>query len=71
MRINREKLAVALIRLDLTGRELAALAGVSRSTVTAVRTGKSCSAETAAKLAAVCGQQILEAEQPRKRAGGA
>lgn len=71
MRVNREKLAVALVRLDISVGELAKLAGVSRGTVTAVRTGKSCSAQTAEKLAAVCGQQILEVEQTRKRAGGA
>ena len=50
MRINRERLAAALVRLDLNGNQLAEKAGVSRGTVTAVRTGKSCSPETAEKL---------------------
>lgn len=59
MRINREKLAIALIRLDITGSQLAEMAGVSRGTITAVRSGKSCSAQTAEKIAAVCGQDIL------------
>lgn len=63
MRINREHFAAALVRLDLNGNELAERAGVSRGTVTAVRTGKSCSAETAYKLAAVLGNDILGGER--------
>lgn len=60
MRINRERLAVAMIRLDLNGKSLAERAGVSRGTVAAVRSGKSCSDETARKLTAVLGEEILE-----------
>ena len=60
MRINRERLAAALVRLDLNGNQLAEKAGVSRGTVTAVRTGKRCSPETAEKLAAVLGKYIIE-----------
>ena len=62
MRINRERFAAALIRLDINGNQLATKAGLSRGTVTAVRTGKSCSKETADKLAAVLGKDILEGE---------
>ena len=62
MRINRERFAVALVRTDLNGNQLAKKAGVSRGTVTAVRTGKSCSKETADKLVAVLGEDILEGE---------
>lgn len=60
MRINRERFAAALVRLDLNGNQLAEKAGVSRGTVTAVRTGKSCSKETADRLAAVLGEDIIE-----------
>ena len=60
MRMNRERFAAALARLDLNGNQLAEKAGVSRGTVTAVRTGKSCSPETAEKLTAVLGADILE-----------
>ena len=60
MRINRERFAAALVRSDLNGNQLAEKAGVSRGTVTAVRTGKSCSPETANKLVAVLGKDILE-----------
>ena len=62
MRINRERFAAALARLDLNGKQLAEKAGVSSGTVTAVRTGKSCSPQTAEKLAAILGRDILEKE---------
>ena len=64
MRIDRVKFAAALARLDLNGNQLAEKAGVSRGTVTAVRTGKSCSKETADKLAAVLGREIIEEARP-------
>jgi putative transcriptional regulator len=60
MRINREKLAVALVRLGLNGKQLAEKAGLSRGTVTAVRSGKSCSFATAQKIAAVLGGDVIE-----------
>ena len=62
MRINRERLAVAMIRADLNVNRLAEKAEVSRGTVTAVRNGKSCSFETACKLASVLGEDIIEKE---------
>lgn len=60
MRVDRVKFAAALARLDLNGNQLAEKAGLSRGTVTAVRTGKSCSRATAEKLAAVLGREIME-----------
>lgn len=60
MRIDRIKFAAAMARADLNGLQLASKAGVSRGTITAVRTGKSCSKETAEKLAAVLGRDILQ-----------
>ena len=60
MHINREQFVASLIRLDLNGNKLAEKAGVSRGTVTAVKTGKSCSQKTAEKLAAILGPCILE-----------
>lgn len=59
MRINRVKFAAAMAKADLNGNQLAAKAGVSRGTVTAVRSGKSCSKETADKLVAVLGRDII------------
>lgn len=63
MRINRERLAVALVRADMTGNQLAEQAGVSVGTVCGVRRGRSCSEETAEKLAAILGRDILEEAQ--------
>lgn len=60
MRISRERFAAAMARLDITGNGLAELAGVSRGTVTAVKSGKSCSMQTANKLAAILGHEIIE-----------
>lgn len=60
MRIDREKFAVALVRADLTGKQLAERAQVSTGTVTAVRTGKSCSRYTAEALAAGLGVELSE-----------
>jgi len=59
MRIDRVKFAAALAREDLTCLRLAKLAGISRGTVTAVRSGKSCSPETALKLANILGAEII------------
>lgn len=60
MRIDRIKFVAAMARADLNGLQLAEKAGVSRGTITAVRTGKSCSKETADKLSAVLGRDILQ-----------
>lgn len=60
MRINREKLTVAMLRRDMTQKRLAELSGVSRITITAVKGGKSCSKDTADKLAIVLGHDIIE-----------
>lgn len=62
MRIDRVEFAAAMVRADLNGNQLAEKAGVSRGTVTAVRTGKSCSRETAEKLAAILGRGIIQQE---------
>lgn len=60
MRIDRAKFAAALARKDMKAYELAAVSGVSRGTVTAVRTGKSCSKDTVDKLAAGLGVQVAD-----------
>lgn len=51
MRIDRIKLATAMIRADLSVNDLAERSGLSRVTVTSVKSGKSCSRKTAEKLA--------------------
>lgn len=60
MRIDRVKFAASLARADLTVNQLAKLSGVSRVTISSVKTGKSCSKNTADKLAAILGYDIIE-----------
>lgn len=60
MRIDRVAFATAMAKKDINCKKLVELSGVSRVTVTAVKSGKSCSKETAEKLAAVLGRQIIK-----------
>jgi len=62
VRIDRVEFATALARADLNVKRLAEESGVSRATITAVKTGKSCSKDTAEKLAAVLGREIIKKE---------
>lgn len=62
MRLDREKLTVTLLRREMDQKQLSKLSGVSQATISAIRSGKSCSQATADKLAAVLGQEILEKE---------
>ncbi len=59
VRIDRVAFAAALAQKDINCKRLAKLSGVSRCTITSVKTGKSCSENTAEKLAAVLGRQII------------
>lgn len=67
MRIDRVKFAAALARADLNVKQLAECSGVSRVTVTAVKNGKSCSKDTADKLARVLGYDIIQNAQQEVR----
>lgn len=62
MRIDRVEFAAALARADLNVKRLAEKSGVSRVTITAVKSGKSCSKSTADRLVAVLGEEILAQE---------
>lgn len=55
MRIDRVKFATELARADIKLGVLAEKSGVSRVTLTAVKSGKSCSADTANKIADALG----------------
>ena len=59
MRIDRVKLAAEMAIADLNVKRLSELSGLSRATVTGVKSGKSCSKDTADKLAAVLGREII------------
>lgn len=60
MRIDRVKFAMALARADLNVIQLAERSGLSRVTISNVKNGKTCSKETAQKLAKVLGRDIIE-----------
>lgn len=60
MTIDRVKLITEMAKQRLQVNQLAERSGVSRMTVTAVRSGKSCSAETAEKLARGLGVKVSE-----------
>lgn len=60
MRIDRVKFAAALARADLTVKQVSELSGVSRVTVSGVKSGKSCSKSTAEKLSRVLGRDIIQ-----------
>ena len=60
MRDDRVKFATELARADLNIKQLAARSGLSRVTITSVKSGKSCSKATAQKLAAGLGINIVD-----------
>lgn len=51
MRIDRVKLVSELTRRDMSQKQLAELAGVSRATINYIKGGKSCSEEIGNKIA--------------------
>ncbi len=61
-RIDRVALIAEMARRDMTCNQLVEMSGVSRPTITAARSGKTVSEETAEKLAAVLGRDIIEKE---------
>lgn len=60
--MNRVAIITEMAQRHMTCNQLVELSGVSRVTITAVRNGKSCSRETADKLAAVLGRDIIRKE---------
>ena len=55
MRIDRVKFAAELVRQDRTLVSLSEMTGLSRATLTSIKTGKSCRDETALKVARALG----------------
>lgn len=65
VRIDRVKLIAEMAKRNMTVERLITKSELSRSTITAARSGKSCAPATAAKLAAGLGvklEEILEGE---------
>ena len=63
MRIDKVKFATELARADVSVKELAIRTGVSRVTISAIKSGKSCSNDTAKKLAAGLGVAVADLVQ--------
>lgn len=51
MRVNRKKLVLAMLEKDINQKQLAEISGVSRVTIGAIKSGKSCADQTAYKIA--------------------
>lgn len=60
MRIDRFKLVSELMHLEMTQKQLAEKAGVSRATINYVKAGKSCSDEVGRKIAKALGVDVTE-----------
>ena len=60
MRLKNNMLKHIMIDKDLKFRQLAELSGVSKQTLSAVSNGKSCSYDTASKLAKALNIDVME-----------
>lgn len=58
MRVNRVKLMAESARREIRTKELAEKSGVSRATLSKMRSGKSCSVETVQRVAQVLGVPV-------------
>jgi len=65
MRIDRVKLIAEMARQDLTTLDLAETSGLSRGTITAIRSGRSCSKDSAEKLAQGLGVDVSDIIEKR------
>lgn len=66
MRIDRVKLIAEMARLDMSVASLSEKAAVSCSTVTALRGGKSCNANSVRRVAAALGMTVESLLEDRK-----
>lgn len=69
MRVDRVKLIAEMARQDVRVAELAEKAGVSRCTITALRGGKSCNANSVKHVARALGVQVEELLEEVKKNG--
>lgn len=58
MRLDRKKLVCAMIDANMNTKQMAEKAGVTRATACSVKNGKSCSYDTAVKLAEALGVPV-------------
>lgn len=67
LRIDRVKLIAEMARRNVTSIRLAEMSGVSRVTVSALRCGKTCTPETANKIARALGVDVAEITEEVKQ----
>ncbi len=60
MRVNRIKLITLMVEKEIKAGELASSSGLSRSTISAVRGGKTCTFDTALKIAKALGVPVTD-----------
>ena len=60
MKINVNKLSIAMARAEMNFSELANKSKVSRPTLSYIKNGKSCRPDVAAKIAAALGVDVTE-----------
>lgn len=60
MRLSRIKLVSEMVRRDMTALRLAELSGISRATISGIRCGRTCSDDTAQKLAEALGMPLAD-----------
>lgn len=67
MRIDRIKLITEMARQDLTQLRLAELSGISRATISGIQNGRSCSGQTAVKIADALHVSLDDLLESKKR----
>lgn len=60
MRIDRIKLVMLLAKKNVTSLQLAEHTGLSRTTISSIKNGKSCTPSTAFKIAKALGVDVTE-----------
>ncbi len=55
MRIDRVKFVTLMAQREITGKKLSEISGVSRTIISGIRCGKTCSPETADKISRALG----------------
>ena len=63
MRICRIKLVTELAKQNMTSQGLAEQSGVSKATISSIKNGRSCSKETAAKVAGALDMPLEELQE--------
>lgn len=60
MRLGRKKFVLIMLDKNITQKKLSEISGVSRATICSIKSGKSCSVETAQKIAEALNVDLTE-----------